>query len=764
MKSTSLACLTAALLTALCVAAGARAQASASPPESTVITSGEDWIALTPGLDIEPRSALDFSEMRFVDPPAGKHGRLIARRDGQFAFSDTPDVPRRFYGTNLCFGAQYLTHQESDRLAQRLARLGYNALRIHHYEGILVEGQATSTSLSPEKLDEFDYLMAALIRRGIYLTTDLYVSRPVPFREVGIDREGIIPMDTFKILVPVHEGAFENWKAFTRALLSHRNPYTKRTYAQEPALAWIALINEGNFGNFYGDLVKIPEWKQAWNRWLAQRYSDRESLATAWGSELKQDEDPASQTVALPQTLWFPNPRVRDCILFFGDTERDMAERMKTFLRDELNCQALLTNGSSWTRYVTDQAVRAGYDYIDDHFYVDHPLFLKTPWELPSRCPNTSPVAAGAPGGRSMAFTRLFGKPFTCTEYNYSGPGRFRGVGGLLTGALGALQGWGGIWRFTYSQSREAMYTPSPISYFETVSDPLSQAAERAALCLFLRGDIRTAPQSVALVMTRADLAQPPVKIPNLTPAWNWLAWVTRVGTQVVSSPGEAWGHAAILPLGWQTPASAYEGKPVVPLAPYGLDDNNLIASLQLRDMFSPGVILDPAHRMFRSETGEVTIDGPGDRLILDTARTAGGFAPLGQTIETAQAGVKISIEGADATVWVSSLDDKPIQESSRLLVTHLTDLQNTGIRYAEPARQTLLDWGGMPYLVRAGKATVTLRLKSPRKYRVWALSVTGKRVAQVPAQIQGDALSFTADVAADRAHGARMIYEVARK
>ena len=37
----------------------------------------------------------------------------------------------------------------------------------------------------------------------------------------------------------------------------------------------------------------------------------------------------------------------------------------------------------------------------------------------------------------------------------------------------------------------------------------------------------------VALVMTEADLAQPAARIPTLAPRWHWLAWVTRVGTQV---------------------------------------------------------------------------------------------------------------------------------------------------------------------------------------------------------------------------------------
>jgi len=745
-------------------AAEATKEAAAPGKTPVTITAGAEWIALRPELDIEAGSALDFSTMGLTEAPAGKHGRVIARPDGQFAFADSPERPRRFYGVNLCFGAQYLSKAEADRLAERLLRLGYNALRVHHYERDLTQGQADSTTLNAEKLDQFDYLMAALIRRGIYLTTDLFVSRGIAWREVGIERAGQIPMDTFKILVPVHDGAFANWKKFARSFLGHKNPYTKRRYTEEPALAWLAMINEGNFGNFFKDIQTIPEWKQAWNRWLAKRYYDRQSLAAAWGKDLKESEDPASQTVALPEKLQADGLRARDCIAFLGDTEREMVGRMKSFLRDELDCKALVSNSSSWTRFTTDQATRATYDYVDDHFYVDHPQFLQGSWRLPSRCANTSPLAEGAAGGRGISFTRLFDKPFTCTEYNYSAPGRFRGVGGILTGAMGALQGWGGIWRFAYSHSPEAVSKPSKMGYFDMASDPLSQAAERASLCLFLRGDLQTASHSVAMVMTEADLARPAAKIPTLAPKWHWLAWVTRVGTQVVPSPEKPLSHTAVLPLAWQTPAASYRGNDVLALEPYAASNERIVAELADKNLFKPENAPDPAKKFFRSETGEVTIDGPRDRLVLDTPRTAGGYAPAGQSIETTRGGVRITIEGADATVWVSALDQNPIRQSRHLLVTHLTDLQNTGIQYAEASRQTLLDWGHLPHLVRAGKADVSIELESPGSYHVWALAPSGKRLAEVPAKAGAGTLRFTADVAGDAAAGARMTYEVAVK
>ena len=49
--------------------------------------------------------------------------------------------------------------------------------------------------------------------------------------------------------------------------------------------------------------------------------------------------------------------------------------------------------------------------------------------------------------------------------------------------------------------------------------------------------------------------------------------------------------------------------------------------------------------------------------------------------------------------------------------MTHLTDLQNTETTYAEDARQTLLAWGKIPHLVRAGTAKVEISADCPSQW-----------------------------------------------
>ncbi|HEX2999862.1 MAG TPA: hypothetical protein VHR86_06460, partial [Armatimonadota bacterium] len=477
------------------------------------IAAGADWLPLDLQLEVEAGSALDFSQLVPWYTPAGKLGRVIATPDGKMAFTSRPNEPVRFYGFNMVGTSQYITHEQADQLATRLQRLGYNAVRLHHHEGTLVDRSGgSSTTCKPLELDQLDYFFAALKKRGIYVTTDLYVSRPIYANEVWPGEKDDVGMDEFKMAVSVNERAFANYKAFAVNLLGHVNPYTGMRWVDDPALAWLSLINEGNPGNFTGrmtDRLK-KDYTVAWNRWLAERYPTRDALVHALGN-LPADQDPKAGTVALPDGM-DDTPTGIQYSLFLTDNQRTFFERTRAFLRDEMHCQALLTNLNAWTNPLQLQSLRAQMDYVDDHFYVDHPQFLEQSWQLPSRCPNTSPVAAGAPGGRNCPFLRLMDRPFTISEYNYSGPGRFRGVGGILTGALGAVQDGSIIWRFAYSHSRDNLFTPSIAGsgYFDMATDPLSQAADRASLCLFRRGDMRPATHSVAIAMTPAELMQQP--------------------------------------------------------------------------------------------------------------------------------------------------------------------------------------------------------------------------------------------------------------
>jgi hypothetical protein len=680
------------------------------------LTAGKDWVPLRQSPDIIPGSALDFSKLGLHDAPAGKHGRVLAK-GSHFEFENKPGVPQRFYGVNLCFAANFLEHEDAKKLAARLARTGYNSLRIHHNDGGMVEGAADGTTLNEENMARLDSLMAACIENGLYITTDLYISRSVPWRSVGIDRDGKISMRQYKALVAVHEGTYQNLVNFSRQFLSRVNPHTGRSYAKEPALGWLALVNEGNLGNYLEEMKDIPEWGAAWKEWLAER-------------QKQEPQAYADIPAEIPANFYQDSRHNSAFVLFLKEKEDRLTERLGKFLKDEMKSMALITNRSAWTNRAPDQDTRHSlYDFVDDHFYVDHPNFLEKDWQLPSRCENVNPLKNARMGAQNVVFTRLLDKPFTLTEYNYSGPGRFRGVGGIVTGTMGALQDWGGIWRFAYSHGREGILSKegTRMGYFDISGDPLSLAAERASICLFLRGDLPVLEKTYAMVLPRKDLLKMRDSIPANSTPWPWISWYAKLGTIVADqAPSDAtWSG---------TYPEVYKQK------------NEDIRKLVDAKSAAMG-------------DGAVEIDSESGAFTLKTARTAGGFTEKG-LIKADK--LEVDVGDTAATVWVSSLDGKPISESPRLLLTHLTDVQNTDIRYAQQSRKTLLAWGKLPHLVRNGKADIRLAVSSPSSYKVHALSNAGERVGEIPVKVADGRLVFTAAVDAIPGN-ATMIYEIVK-
>ena len=143
------------------------------------------WVPFNPTAEVRVGSALDFSSVCGRVSPAGMHGRLMVAGD-HFEFEKLRGIPQKFYGVNLCFSACYpKTEQDAETLAQRLAAVGYNAVRIHHHDRDLVYGSADGTHINPVQLDRIDRMFAVLKKAGFLISTDLYVSRNVPGREIG---------------------------------------------------------------------------------------------------------------------------------------------------------------------------------------------------------------------------------------------------------------------------------------------------------------------------------------------------------------------------------------------------------------------------------------------------------------------------------------------------------------------------------------------------------------------------------------------------
>lgn len=708
------------------------------------VQAGAQWVPLEEDTGITSGSALDFSGLVAWHAPAGSLGCVLTR-GSHFVFAKAPEKPARFYGTNLCFTALYPDKEKAVRLAEEIQRYGYNVVRIHHYESSLTGERPEATTspssqieLDPESLDRLDFLASELIKRGVYLTTDLFVSRPIPASSVWPGEKGRVQMDEYKMAVLVSERAYEDYKRFARTLLEHVNPYTKRRWADEPALAWISLVNEGNptlhLKTIRGNERLRQEWQAVWNAWLKKQGVVGEAASPV---ELPEHLDQTT-TGELAER-------------FLAETHQRFFLRTRDFLRKGLGCQALLTDLNCYRDTYRFQRNRDLFDYVDQHFYVDHPDFIDKPWHLPSWSANTNPMSAPEEvGGIEQALARIPGQPFALTEWNYAAPSRYRAAGGLLTGALAALQDWGMITRFAWSHSEVTDLPPGGLGYFDLTGDPAHAASERAAVCLFRRGDMRPAPHEVVLDVS-SDRSEP-VGPMGGGGSWSALSLVTRVGS--VWSDRESSAP--------QTPTFLLGTDGALSPVEVSFEPSRKAGALRLlEELCSRGWIGESyKKRNFQSETGEMAFDIGQPSFTVSTERTCGGAAGENARIEAK--GFEATLLDAPAALWVSSLDDKPLSQSQRMLLAHVPEILASGTRFANHARNVLLSFGANPHLVRRGRAVVRLKAHEPRELSVWRLSTGGRRLSKLATACEGDTLVLNLD-SAQEGKGA-IFYEVVRE
>ena len=445
---------------------------SVSACDPFVLTAGEKWIPLQVSTDIKEGSALDFSQ---VVPTVAPCRRVVAR-GCHFEFEGERGVARRFYGVNICNSANFAKREIAEKFVRQLRLRGYNALRLHHHDDGLVECSADGTTINPAQLDRMDALLAACGREGVYVTTDLFVSRKVPRRALGQDAEGFVGMSEYKALVLVNDAAFSNLCAFARQWMTHVNPYTSLRWADDPALAFLAFVNEGHVGmNGTETLRKLPEYVEAWRRWAA--------------------EDGCGISEIPSGKPWDKTPEMEAFARFVASLESRFAARMRTFLRDELGVKALLSDMSAGFEREPFRAVRAKHlDYVDQHCYWDHPSFPGEAWQTPVKSMNTNPVKSRCADVLELCSRVVLAeKPFVTTEYNFAGPGEYRHMAGFVAGAQAARGDWAGMWRFDWGGSPWEMvnFDQSRSGLFAICGDALARADERIAMNLFLRGDMR---------------------------------------------------------------------------------------------------------------------------------------------------------------------------------------------------------------------------------------------------------------------------------
>ncbi|MEZ3589442.1 MAG: cellulase family glycosylhydrolase [Muribaculaceae bacterium] len=172
-------------------------------------------------------------------------------RDGVMRRDDTKEEVS-FYGTNYtvpfahayrALGSLGIDRKSAiDRDVYHMARLGFNGFRLHLWDVELSD--SLGNLVENDHLDLLDYLLAQLEKRGIKTVITAQTNFGNGYPERNTDPNGAFTYDYEKCKVHDDPAAIKAQERYIGQLLSHRNPYTGKTYAADPELIAVEINNE----------------------------------------------------------------------------------------------------------------------------------------------------------------------------------------------------------------------------------------------------------------------------------------------------------------------------------------------------------------------------------------------------------------------------------------------------------------------------------------------------------------------------------------
>jgi hypothetical protein len=648
----------------------------------------------------------------------------------------------RFIGVNIGGAACFPRKEDAEKIAGRLAKFGINLVRMHgidaNWETVNIFGgynAPTTRSLDPEALDRLDYFIAKLKDNGIYVNLNLLVARR--FRAAdGLPPEiEQIDWKDQHALIFIDQRVRELHKEYVRQLLTHRNPYTNTTYAEDPAIAFVEMANEMGAWFWYmlTDLVsRLPptykaELEQQWKSYIQGKYGSVSEFLARWG--VKGDRAPALTS----KMYWGAPDFVREAWLdFIYQLEAETYTELYDFVKREVGYRGLVVGS---TCFFSPLGIQSRFDVIDAHAYWQHPEFPGTPWDPQNWYVVNEPMVCNPLKSTivSLAGYRVYGKPFVVSEYDHPNPNAYGPEGVLLLATYAALQDWDGIVYFAYG-SLDDWGARRLRGFFDIDQNPAKMALMIPAYMIFVRGDVEPASTYIA-----ADLA-PSVERQRL----------------------KEYDYADAYDAGLRPELSLlHRVAAVTAVAPNE-------STKKPEEVETPGEVKTG---IFRSDNGQVLWDASEKNrclLIVNTNRTvalAGFIGNRGFELGWATLEVGDTLLGGWGVIAFTTREDESFNNWSRMLMIAVSYVTNEGLTLRDYDGKRVLavgstrmremgdlrgkkvtcifqwgqvgDWGRGPTVVEG--LEVTVRLRVPEDIEVWTLDNVGNRKLRVPVATDGE-------------------------
>ncbi len=668
------------------------------------------------------------------------------------------DTRVRLYGINLSFATNFPSAADAVRLAQRLRKLGINAVRLHHMDSSPgVQDNPPRSLLTPGPYPTFNQtavtrlrnFIAALKQQGIYVNLNLHVGyrfRPAVDQLPPLDGKA----EATPLGAPLH--------VYYPRMVALQEEYARQLIRGlglrgDPALAMVEINNESSLLAAW----QRREWSEAvpkayeaelrkqWQEWLVKRYGSTAKACATWNtcvssnsviqlltptdaSQIGQWRDrldgklkSLTEKVLGPGDPGSPNTsgealRVRDFLMFLADTDRAYFNRIRQVVQAETDTLVPVTGTQMGYGGVLNFDSQAQMDYLDEHFYIDHPDFPGPAWDRNDwRIRNSAASDGELSRLLALSLRRDIRKPFVVSEYNQPFPNKQSSEIQPLMAAFAAAQDWDGLFFFDYMDGDNWADTPSA---FTLAGDWGKYAATGQSAMLFRNGLVATLPTLTAIPFG-AD---------------------ARRAVAAVREPGAFESHLSV----------RYGVRPeLATQARLGMD---LSGAAKLATQTPPAMPL-------RAPNGEFEFDAQQRTIQLRTPQARGFFGFLmKRRVGDDNASVELLGKSRGFTgVLLTALDNRPLASSRQILVSASSAVTGTQpgsmpsrpkelVHYKnDPKWWTLERDSGMndkpsgprdvegPVWMERNEARITLRTQA-RRIAVYPLDGSGKRLAALDA------------------------------
>ncbi|MFN8487976.1 MAG: carbohydrate binding domain-containing protein [Caldilineaceae bacterium] len=310
-----------------------------SRPLAQQITDKTGWFPFTPKGTDSTNTVISAADL-LLDNPTDNSATVIDNRgfvttdaNGHFIFSKT-GKRAKFWGTNLGADAAFPaapdyppaagepgTINDAQQLAARLAKLGFNAVRLIALDNPGWSGTAWGTIwqshwdntqvLNPTQLGRLDYLIYQLKQRGIYVDLNLHVNRIFRLNDgfTAADEMAASPNEFDENVTIFDPVAIALQKRYAEQLLTHVNPYTKLAYKDDPVIFTTETTNEDSL--FAGLMNDQLNWRASNPSLIPLFYSQAlDGWSTPSGRQLNRLVNPGFENAQAGWSTYVNAPAV----------------------------------------------------------------------------------------------------------------------------------------------------------------------------------------------------------------------------------------------------------------------------------------------------------------------------------------------------------------------------------------------------------------------------------------------------------------------